>query len=182
MSKKDGKQLTNDELLAQFDDLNVDVASSQPPSGSQGTNKDEGQDVLKELEDLAAQRPASRPATPGTKRTSTVTPPADRSSEDKSTRRSGDSTRPFHTSMTPADSTPSEGASAAESPQPQRQPEQQSTGGGWWGGIFATASAAMKQAEAAVKEIQKNEEAQRWAEQVRGNVGALKGLGRPKLL
>ena len=35
----------------------------------------------------------------------------------------------------------------------------------------------MKQAEAAVKEIQKNEEAQKWAEQVRGNVGALRGLG-----
>jgi len=35
----------------------------------------------------------------------------------------------------------------------------------------------MKQAEAAYKEIQQNEEAKKWAEQVRGNVGALKGLG-----
>jgi hypothetical protein len=50
-------------------------------------------------------------------------------------------------------------------------------GGGWWGGLFATASAAMKQAEAAVKEIQHNEEAQKWAQQVKGNVGALRDLG-----
>jgi hypothetical protein len=35
----------------------------------------------------------------------------------------------------------------------------------------------MRQAEAAVKEIQQNDEARRWADQVRGNVGALKGLG-----
>ena len=41
----------------------------------------------------------------------------------------------------------------------------------------AAATAAAKQAEAAVKEIQKNEEAQKWAEQMRGNVGALRGLG-----
>jgi hypothetical protein len=35
----------------------------------------------------------------------------------------------------------------------------------------------MKQAEAAVKEIQQNEEARKWADQVRGNVGALRGFG-----
>lgn len=55
--------------------------------------------------------------------------------------------------------------------------QEQSSGGGWWGGIFATATAAVKQAEALAKEIKKNEEAQRWAEQVKGNVGALRGLG-----
>lgn len=43
---------------------------------------------------------------------------------------------------------------------------------------MATASAAVKQAEALAKEIRENEEAQRWAEQVKGNVGALRGLGR----
>jgi len=37
----------------------------------------------------------------------------------------------------------------------------------------------VKQAEALAREIQKNEEAQRWAEQVKGNVGALRGLGMP---
>ncbi|ERS94892.1 hypothetical protein HMPREF1624_08790 [Sporothrix schenckii ATCC 58251] len=49
--------------------------------------------------------------------------------------------------------------------------------GGWWGGILSTASAAMKQAEAAVKEIQQNEEAKKWADQVRGNVVSLRGFG-----
>lgn len=51
------------------------------------------------------------------------------------------------------------------------------SGGGWWGGFSALASAAVTQAQAAVKEIQKNEEAQKWAEQVKGNVGTLKGFG-----
>ena len=41
----------------------------------------------------------------------------------------------------------------------------------------AAAETARKQAEAAYQEIQKNQEAQRWAEQVRGNVGALRGIG-----
>jgi Family of unknown function (DUF5427) len=36
----------------------------------------------------------------------------------------------------------------------------------------------VSQAQAAVKEIQKNEEAQRWAEQVKGNVGVLRGFGK----
>ena len=49
------------------------------------------------------------------------------------------------------------------------------------GRLFATASAAMKTAEAAVKEIQQNEEAKKWADQVRGNVGALRGLGKHHL-
>jgi len=40
------------------------------------------------------------------------------------------------------------------------------------------ANAAKKQAEAAYQELQKNQEAQRWAEQVRGNVGALRGMGK----
>lgn len=50
-------------------------------------------------------------------------------------------------------------------------------GGSWWGGFTAIASAAVKQGQAALQEIQRNEEAQRWAEQMRGNVGALKGIG-----
>lgn len=41
----------------------------------------------------------------------------------------------------------------------------------------AAAETARKQAEAAYQELQKNQEAQRWAEQVRGNVGALRGIG-----
>jgi uncharacterized protein DUF2427 len=68
-------------------------------------------------------------------------------------------------------------AQQAEAAQKNMQKQQQSSGGGWWGGIIAMGSAAVKQAGEAVKEIQKNEEAQRWAEQMRGNVGVLKGFG-----
>jgi len=50
-------------------------------------------------------------------------------------------------------------------------------GGGWWGGLMGAASAAVKQAEALAKDIQQNEEAQKWAEQMRGNVGALRNYG-----
>jgi hypothetical protein len=62
------------------------------------------------------------------------------------------------------------------------QQQEQNQGGGWWGGFFAVAGAAVKQAEAAVKEIQNNEEAQRWAQQVKGNVGALRDFGIYTLL
>jgi len=71
-----------------------------------------------------------------------------------------------------------------QEPERAAAPQAQSSssgGGGWWGGIFGAASAAVKQAEALAREIQKNEEAQRWAEQVKGNVGALRGLGTPFL-
>lgn len=180
MSLKRGKQpLTNDELLAQLDDLSVGDTAALAVTDTQQKSE---QDLLDELENLASQRPGgSRPSTPrpslstmSPKRTSTATPPPGRSSEDKPvSRKSGDNLRPFHTSMTPADTTPSEAKPAPES----KEVHSKSGGGGWWGGLFATASAAVRQAEAAVKEIQKNEEAQKWAEQVRGNVGALRGLG-----
>ena len=58
-----------------------------------------------------------------------------------------------------------------------KPPVAAAAGGGWWGSIVATAAAAAKTAEAAVKEIQHNEEFKRRAEQVKGNVGALRGLG-----
>jgi hypothetical protein len=180
MPKKSEKQaLTTDELLAQFDELDVDDGTTRQQHAPD-TTETPGGDVLQELENLAVQRPASRPSTPSTtRRTPLAVTPGGRSSEEKSgSRKSGDSTRPYHLSMTPADTTPSETTPATESPEPEAKGGSSGAGGGgWWGGIFATATAAVKQAEAAVKEIQKNEEAQRWAEQVRGNVGVLKGLG-----
>ncbi|OAL71100.1 hypothetical protein A7D00_4763 [Trichophyton violaceum] len=185
MTTKDGKHTpTTDELLAQFDDLSVDAVSAKPPQpGKQGAVED---DVLDEFQNLVSQRPASRPATPQISSTSTkspkpaaatATPTTDRSSEEKlQTRKSGDSTRAYHRSITPL----SETQNTPPSPAPQPQTSSSSGGGGgggWWGGLFATATAAVKQAEAAVQEIRKNEDAQKWADQVRGNVGALRGLG-----
>lgn len=207
MSGKKAKAApTDEELLAQFDDI-VESNSNDPkapqssdarPLGSAAAQQEE--DLLAELNNLAVERPASRPHTPraasstntpaarSSKRNSAVaTPPTSsaRSSEDKApeqqslARKSTESSRSFHKSFTPA-------TEAEVEPEPEKNAapasesgkQAQSSGGGWWGGIFATASAAVKQAEAAVKEIQRNEEAQRWAEQVKGNVGALRGLGR----
>ncbi|KAJ9603556.1 hypothetical protein H2200_011742 [Cladophialophora chaetospira] len=188
---------TDDELLAQLDDLSTQAptrpskTSRTPRPGQPAQTSQNEQDLLAELGNLA-QRPASRPATPSLKpnapsttgsrspgRTSTATPPPGRTSEEKSSsgqRKSGDSARSFHQAFTPA--TSSSGVSTENEPQPEPAPAPaKSSGGGWWGGLLSTATAAVSQAQAAVKEIQKNEEAQKWAEQFKGNVGALRGFG-----
>lgn len=186
---------TNDDLLKQFDDLGVDDVPPASKGTAAKTSKAAAasqaeQDLLAELENLGAEKPASRPHTPriGTKvspikRTATGTPPpasSNRSSEDKNAamRKSGESTRSFHTSFTP--SATSSDLQEAEKKSPIAQPAEPAvaSGGGWWGGLLATASAAVKTAESAVKEIQQNEEAKRWAEQVKGNVGVLRGFGK----
>jgi hypothetical protein len=151
-------------------------------------------DPLAELESLAKAKPPSRPHTPkiaavGRREVATPTSTnSTRNSGDTSRpvaplpRKSAESTRSFHQGLTPT----SEEAAAAEEGRstPLAESPKQTTsavggerGGGWWGGLFATATAAVKQAEAAVREIQKNEDAQKWVEQVRGNVGVLNKLG-----
>ncbi|KAE8349909.1 maintenance of telomere capping protein 1 [Aspergillus coremiiformis] len=178
---------TSDELLAQFDDLAVD-STDRPPSKSTNTatTAQSEDDILAELDNLASQRPSSGPGTP---RLSTneprpaikspnpaaATPPTGRPSEEKSVpRKSTESARVSFTGHKDVDVQPPKVEKSAAK-------ELVSSGGGWWGGLFATASAtasaAMKQAEAAVKEIQHNEEAQKWAQQVKGNVGALRDFG-----
>ncbi|KAE8371801.1 maintenance of telomere capping protein 1 [Aspergillus bertholletiae] len=181
---------TSDELLAQFDDLGVDSTADQPTSkpAATATTAQTEDDILAELDNLASQRPSSGPGTP---RISTneprpaikspnpaaATPSTGRSSEEKPMpRKSTESARVSFAVNKDADAQP---------PKAEKPAAKESTasggGGGWWGGLFATAtataSAAMKQAEAAVKEIQQNEEAQKWAQQVKGNVGALKDFG-----
>jgi hypothetical protein len=191
------QKLTDEELLAQFDNLGTDEPSasasasapapvkpaaraSKPP---QPTSRDD-EDPLAELEDLAkaaAQRP-SRPDTPKLSSSSTtskrgvVTPSSTgsaRTSEEKPhppaiARKSADSTRSFRQPQYAEDTVEAEKPAAAQ--------------GSWWGGFLSTASAAVSQAQAAVKEIQKNEEAQKWAERVRANAGALRGLGELRRL
>lgn len=196
---------TDEELLAQFDDIeetNSNDSKASKPSDASAPSSAAGQqeeDLLAELNNLAVERPASRPHTPRlasstnipasrlSKGNSAATPPTSsaRSSEDKAPeqqtlpRKSNESSRSFRKSFTPAtEAEPEPEPERNEAPASTSEKQAQSGGGGWWGGIFATASAAVKQAEAAVKEIQNNEEAQRWAEQVKGNVGALRGLGR----
>lgn len=184
---------TDDELDKLLQGLDQGEPKATPaPKTAKGTKapapSQAQQDLLAELDDLenlGAQQPASRPHTPRVpvvKRSTATPPPAStRSSEDKPPpRKSAESTRSFHNSFTPS-ATSSE-AHESEQKTPVAQAAEpaaaQASGGGWWGGIFATASAAVKTAEAAVKEIQQNEEAKRWAEQVKGNVGALRGFGR----
>ncbi|KAI0198578.1 maintenance of telomere capping protein 1 [Astrocystis sublimbata] len=156
------------------------------------------EDILAELESELGGEEVPRPHTPRIKRTGTATPPpaasSARLSEDRSAaaaaRKSADSTRSYHASFTPSATSSDLQDAEKKGPVEQKAPttddaqpadEQAGGGGGWWGGIFATATAtanaAMKQAEAAYKEIQQNEEAIKWAEQVKGNVGALRGFG-----
>ena len=185
------ERLTDEELLAQFEGIDDDAgaakSSPRPATGSQTSEAD----LFQELGITEPPRPSSRPHTPRLASTSTplvrsspkrpgaATPPdTTRTSEEKAhLRKSGESSRSFHTSLIPA----TEGAVEVEpETNAKAAPEvaqAQSSGGGWWGGILSTATAAVKQAEALAKEIQHNEEAQRWAEQVKGNVGALRGLG-----
>jgi hypothetical protein len=187
-TKKTKAAPTDDELNKLLEGIGEDGSKPQaaPKGGAskvKAASSQSEQDLLAELENLGAQ-PASRPQTPRiqqVKRTTTATPPASsRSSEEKvsASRKSAESTRSFHTSFTP--SATSSDLQDAEGATPIAQPAEvpaNAAAGGWWGGIFATASAAVKTAEAAMKEIQQNEEAKRWAEQVKGNVGVLRGFG-----
>ena len=184
-----GIKPTSDELLAQFDNLGIDQSSDQaskpslaPPTPANDNTNAEQEDILAELDSLATQRPSSGPGTPRLStdkpRSSTRSPrPSatfDRSNEDKEGVRQPDETGRSSRAGNKPEQTKQEGETTTAS-------QEQSEGGGWWGGWLATASAtasaAMKQAEAAVKEIQNNEEAQRWAQQVKGNVGVLRELG-----
>ncbi|EPS27865.1 hypothetical protein PDE_02809 [Penicillium oxalicum 114-2] len=186
MAPKSAKP-TSDELLAQFDDLGLEKGNDKsttipaPAAPAKDDATAEQEDILAELEKQAAQRPMSGPGTPRLSldkaRSATRSPrpgtTADQSTEDKS-RLSADVPR----SSTRQEQPKSEASSEPVAPQqPEQSQSQSGGGGGWWGGLFAVAGAAVKQAEAAVKEIQKNEEAQRWAQQVKGNVGALRDFG-----
>ena len=203
MSGKNARP-TDEDLLAQLGALGGE--EDIPPKGPKPTTKGadtagaatSDADLFPELAIPERQRPTSRPHTPRLPSSTTTqsskasprraginTPPSNdgtRSSEEKPapTRKSVESSRSFHTSMTPRTDNEIDvhetEKSASSAPEPTQA--QASGGGGWWGGIFATASAAVKQAEALAKEIQRNEEAQRWAEQVKGNVGALRGFGK----
>ncbi|KAM3069314.1 hypothetical protein ACMFMG_010820 [Clarireedia jacksonii] len=188
-TKKSKAAPTDDELNELLEGIGEEKAQPPPSKGASKTAKaipsQTEQDLLAELENLGAEKPASRPHTPrvpAVKRSNTATPPpaaaSNRTSEEKPnlSRKSGDSTRSFHTSFTPS-ATGSDLTEAEKKAPAAQAAEAPSTGGGWWGSVFATASAAVKQAEAAVKEIQQNEEAKRWAQQVKGNVGALRGFG-----
>jgi hypothetical protein len=123
-------------------------------------------DPLAKLESHLKATPHSRPNTPKLARTS----------EERKARRSADSaSTPLQHELTPT----SEDSAAARE---QQEDQQQGAGGGWWGGIFATATKVRQQAELAVKEMGRSEEAAKWADQVKGNVHVLRGFGEFCLL
>ncbi|KAF1954998.1 hypothetical protein CC80DRAFT_493370 [Byssothecium circinans] len=192
---------TVEEQLAELEMMGAEEPAAPPPKTAKASkaprpSSKKDLDALKQLEELEAlekfqrpeaPKPSSRPNTPklssasttssNPRRAGVVTPSSSgsaRTSEDKAQapRKSGESARSFHQSFAPTQEEPVKPA-----------PEPKQAGGSWWGGLLstatATADAARKRAEAAYAEIQKNEEAQRWAEQVRGNlnVEALRGIG-----
>ncbi|KKA28563.1 hypothetical protein TD95_002903 [Thielaviopsis punctulata] len=195
MSKRSTKPATDDldDLFEGIDDKPSakKPLKSKPVSAASKALKD--QDILADLESQLSDMPPSRPHTPRLKDSPATSAPASASTSAAKPlvrRPAGTDTPPSADARKSTDShRPSRTASPAmrsvEQPRSQQQeqepePAQSSGGGGWWGLVAAasaTASAAIKQAEQAVKEIQKNDEAKKWAEQVRGNVGALKGLG-----
>ena len=182
------------------------TSSSKVPEQRSVKSED---DILAELNHLTTERPASRPTTPkppslttprtarspkrGTTASVPSEPPVESSAADKETSKAQKaakvSVEDSESHWTVLGSTKSQSdeegkskwANEATAGDQERHPEPITSGAGWWGGLFATATAAVKTAEAAVKEIQQNEEAKRWAEQVKGNVGALKGLGEYKM-
>ncbi|KAI9659051.1 MAG: hypothetical protein M1821_002011 [Bathelium mastoideum] len=194
---------TGAELLAELDTIGGDdappasTATSKPSqpatSSSESPSTKEEDDPLAQLTALAIQRPTSRPATPRRKEvvnTPSSSTASGRTSEEKSRlppaaggRRSGEGAA-FQQKFTPrvedADEDLRHEQSREQEKEVEREREEKAAGGGgggWWGGIFGAASAAMKTGEAFVKDLSKNEEAQKWAERVQGNALSLRDLG-----
>ena len=180
-SKRTKAPPTDDELGDLFEGIGGDKAIKKTTKVKPTTAKPKAdaadQDILAELENQLGEKAPERPHTPRVrdvaKRTSTNTPPPPADA----TRKSAESTGSHRASLTPSATSSEPHDSEKRAPAQQTQAAGGGAGGGgWWGGLLSTASAAMKQAEAAVKEIQQNEEAKKWADQVRGNVGALRGF------
>lgn len=183
-----------DDLLAELDSLGIEQqAPSTTTKGGKkasattaaSTQDSLDEDAFAEIEkQLATKKTSSRPSTPRLSSSTTTTSggttkatPAStsvgssqrNSSEDRGARTqvpvrsSVEGSRSFHQSQTAEEGTPAKAAS----------------GGGWWGSMYSAASAAVKQAETLAKEIRGNEEAQKWAEQVRGNLSNLQSIGNP---
>ncbi|KAL6887730.1 maintenance of telomere capping protein 1 [Trichoderma longibrachiatum] len=182
-----------DELFSGIGDDSKAKQSKPPKKPTSAAAKAIGNDdILADLESELAPQPASRPHTPRLKeaiaRRSTATPPigddGSKSAAAAAARKSTDSSRSLKASFTPSATSSELHDAERRGPveQAQQPQQQQQSGGGWWGGILSTATGVMKQAEAAYNQIQQNEEAQKWAEQVKGlrtgiDVTTLKSYG-----
>ena len=180
----------DEDLLAELDNLGVED-QLPPASKAKSTKKttptkakEDEEDPLADFDEILKAKPAtSRPSTPrlsssttsatnkSPKRAADYTPATTsqgsserNSSEDRArvvqnqtqARASGEGSRSFHTAQTPEKTA-------------EEEQKQASGGGGWWGSWGSIASAAVKQAESLAKNIQTNEEAQKWVTQIRQN-------------
>ena len=170
-----------DDLLAELDSLGSEeqaAPTTKPaskPAPKQATAKNEEEEnPFGDLEKTLAAKPAStsRPTTPRVSSSTTsgkaVTPAS--SSNPASERTSEEKLR--------AESVKGEGG---VTPTEQQQTKESTAaasggGGGWWGSMFSAATAAVKQAENLAKEIRGNEEAIKWAEQVKNYGAGLQSL------
>lgn len=170
-SKKSKAAPADDNLDELFSGIGHDSKAKKPSKKptSAAAKAIGNDDILADLESELAPQPASRPHTPRLKETiarrSTATPPI---GDDKASaaRKSTDSSRSLRATFTPSATSSELHESERRGPLEQAPPQQ--SGGGWWGGILSTATGVMKQAEAAYSQIQQNEEAKKWAEQVKG--------------
>jgi len=171
------EQLAELELEAEAPTPPPKTKASRPPR----QKRTDDADALKEVEELEAlEKFPAREAPRSASRANT--PKQSSSSNASSSRRAAGVATP---SSTGSARTSEDNRQAAPAAPPPKEEASQDAGGSWWGGGWggllstatAAADAAKKQAEAAYQELQKNEEAKRWAEQVRGNVGTLRGYG-----
>lgn len=166
------------------------TAKASKPATAASAKPTADDDLFADLESqLTSQQTSSRPHTPRLSKDvkRPVPPTTAAAATSDAARKSTDSARSLRASFTPS-ATSSE-LHESEKKGTVEQAEQAGAAGGaggsWWGGwvstATATANAAMKQAEAAYKEIQQNEEAKKWTEQVKGirslDVEALKHYG-----
>jgi hypothetical protein len=171
-----------DDLLADLDSLGSEDQSTPTPSTQakpkpapkQATAKaEEDESSFGELEKMLAAKPAStsRPTTPRVSSSTTsatgkaYTPASTGSARTSDEIRDAQSAESHAPTSVPV-------ASVVESAPVQPA----ASGGGWWGSMFSAATAAVKQAETLAKEISGNEEAQKWAESVRGYSAGLQSL------
>ncbi len=190
-----------DALSSEQPSASTTKAATNAATGGSKENNDDGalalDDIQAQLSTKRAQHSqTSRPTTPrlsssttsgGTNKSpkraehtpASSGPPSGRTSEERAravapppARSSGEgsgSGRSYHQGFVPG-----------EEPLPQTQQEGQTAesagGGGWWGSMFNAATAAVSQAQTLAKEIRENEDAQKWAEQVRGYGVGLQSL------
>ena len=186
MASKKTKTPADDDNFDELFDIG-EHSKAKKPSATKGTKTSKpktstDKDILADLESELKDTP-SRPHTPRLKDTAAKraigTPPAG----DVAARKSTDSARSLKASFTPSATSSELPDSERKAPVEQAQAQEQA-GGSWWGGFSSLASGVMKQAETAYKELQQNEEAKKWAEQVKGlrenlDLNTLQSYGKP---